>query len=326
MTTVVDSLVEDYLGRLHAAAAVLPPEQRADLLDGIREHIADARAAGAAADEATVRTLLDRLGTPEEIVAAAAGELAAPAAGPVRPSLAVEGWAVGMLTVGGLIPFVGWLIGVGLLWWSRRWTRGEKLLGTLVMPLGPLGFGMLGLVLGDWQCTDFPVVSAREVTSDGRFSSGVCEVGPLLPGPWNAAAAVAWGLLSVGVAALLLRRAVGRRRLESPVERQLPAGDGWTGLELGAVALLAAGGFLLPVVGAVGGLVLAVCSRRWRAWEKAVAALLVLAGPAVSVAFYVTKGEFPPGGNQALLASYFGSLLLSVCAALLLGLRLRART
>jgi len=33
-----------------------------------------------------------------------------------------------------LLPLIGWLAGVLLLWSSRAWTRGEKLLGTLLTP------------------------------------------------------------------------------------------------------------------------------------------------------------------------------------------------
>jgi uncharacterized membrane protein len=78
-TSTVDQLVADYLERLHRAAGALPHDQARELVDEIGGHIDSARAAGAAADEAAVRTMLDRLGTPEEIVASAR-EDAAPAA------------------------------------------------------------------------------------------------------------------------------------------------------------------------------------------------------------------------------------------------------
>jgi hypothetical protein len=62
-----------------------------------------------------------------------------------RPrGLALEIWAVVMLTLGSLIPVFGWAVGVVLLWSSGRWRRSEKLLGTLVVPGGP----GLALVLG----------------------------------------------------------------------------------------------------------------------------------------------------------------------------------
>ena len=45
--------------------------------------------------------------------------------------------AVCLLLIGGaLVPAIGWLAGVALLWASRAWTIGDKLLGTLVVPGG----------------------------------------------------------------------------------------------------------------------------------------------------------------------------------------------
>jgi hypothetical protein len=48
--------------------------------------------------------------------------------------LAVVGLVVGSL----VLPVVGWLVGLVLLWRSRSWTTLEKLLGTLVWPGGLL--------------------------------------------------------------------------------------------------------------------------------------------------------------------------------------------
>ncbi|HYU86509.1 MAG TPA: hypothetical protein VEK80_17025, partial [Kribbellaceae bacterium] len=77
-----DTLVGDYLGRLEQAAQVLPADRRTELVEEVRAHIAEARTAGAD-DLAAVRTVLDRLGSPDEIVAAAredaAGDDRAPA-------------------------------------------------------------------------------------------------------------------------------------------------------------------------------------------------------------------------------------------------------
>jgi hypothetical protein len=142
MTTgAADPLLTDYLSRLAAAAAVLPPDRRAELLAEIGEHIDAARAAGATADEAAVRTLLDRLGEPAEIVAAAADDQppapAYPGRPPGRTGVGLETAAVIMLTLGSFIPVLGWLIGAVLLWSSARWRPSEKLLGTLVVPGGP---------------------------------------------------------------------------------------------------------------------------------------------------------------------------------------------
>jgi uncharacterized membrane protein len=139
----VDRLVDQYLTRLADAAQALPPDRRAELLSEIREHIAAAMAEADGADEVAVRTMLDRLGQPEDIVAAAVEDDP-----PKDPSnagrsqthqrgLGLEIGAVVMLTLGSLIPVFGWAVGVVLLWSSGLWRRSEKVLGTLIFPGGP---------------------------------------------------------------------------------------------------------------------------------------------------------------------------------------------
>ena len=124
-----DALVDDYLTRLEAAAAALPADRRAELVQEISAHIDEARAAGQVPDEAALRGLLDRLGDPDDIVAAAwdtgrdasvGAETGGQARGERPPTSrrstwgAVEIAAVGMLALGGFfIP------------WSRRW-RGSS--------------------------------------------------------------------------------------------------------------------------------------------------------------------------------------------------------
>ena len=281
-TPVVDRLVADYLARLDAASVALPPDRRDELLEEIRGHIDGARAAGAAADEAAVRTLLDRLGPPEVIVEAARDDDAPPpawtrpgaATGPVRrPGTGLETAAVLLLTAGSLVPLAGWLLGVVLLWTSQRWSRGEKLLGTLVVPLGPGGVLYAAaylfpraetcvtspLPLGPDGLPVEPPPGAVECTTSGLTGSTRLALG--------AVAVVA----AVVVAVLLLRRAQRRAALEPP----RPAGASpWGGLEVAAVLLLALGGFVVPVVGPAVGLVLVWCSSRWTGREKAVATAL----------------------------------------------------
>lgn len=188
MTTprAAEQLVEVYLDRLDWAAAGLPPDRRDDLLDGIREHIAAARAADGVADEAAVRTLLDRLGTPEEIVAAAHDDdspprgaaprdpvppevapfPAPPGPGPSGPPGAAAtlpgGWgpvptaspwgplevaAVVLLGLGGcVLPVVGTLVGLPLAFLSSRWSRRDKGVAA-VLALGPAVVAVLFVLL-----------------------------------------------------------------------------------------------------------------------------------------------------------------------------------
>ena len=52
--------------------------------------------------------------------------------------------ALFLLPFGALaLPVLGWFVGVFLLWYSELWTRGDKLIGTLVIPGGILAPVML---------------------------------------------------------------------------------------------------------------------------------------------------------------------------------------
>jgi hypothetical protein len=106
-----DPLVDDYLARLEAAAAHLPRRRRAELVGEIEEHLEDALAESGD-DEIAVRNALERLGSPEEI-AAAAGD-----APPERGAL--ERAALIVLCFSFVLPLVGYVIGAGLVLASRR--------------------------------------------------------------------------------------------------------------------------------------------------------------------------------------------------------------
>jgi len=123
-------LATEWLDRLRAAAGQLPASEQADLVSEIEAHLAESIPPGAS--EAEVRKALDRLGTPEEIVAEAVGPLAH--AGPRRGT---HEWAAIILVLaGGFLFGVGWIAGVVLLWTSKAWTVRDKLIGTLVVPGG----------------------------------------------------------------------------------------------------------------------------------------------------------------------------------------------
>ena len=303
--TLVDTLVDSYLRRLEAAAARLPVDRREELLSEIREHIEGARAAGAAADEAAVRTLLDRLGAPEEIVASATEDAAttfALVSQPTRsPSTTLETAAVLMLTVGSLVPLVGWLVGVVLLCSSRRWRPAEKALGILVVPGGPGGLLVAGTFLGGQTCS--ATGSATSVPAPLPGSVGAlppesslppaptysysesCTGG--LPGPaWLPALLLVVSVVaSITVAVLLLRRAKERAAQEPD---RPPGPSAWGGLEVATVVLLAGGAFVLPVLSTIAGLVCLATSARWTPREKGVAALLALLPSALGLSAVLT--------------------------------------
>jgi uncharacterized membrane protein len=131
MTTSTHPLAADYLRRLERAAGVLPRRQRDELVAEIRDHLD----AGITTDatEADVRNLLDDLGSPEAIVAAARPEgdhRRLPERGPR------EVFALLLLVTGLPVILIGWFIGAALLLWSPLWTFRQKLLGLLVFPGG----------------------------------------------------------------------------------------------------------------------------------------------------------------------------------------------
>ncbi|WP_328610320.1 hypothetical protein OG943_14700 [Amycolatopsis sp. NBC_00345] len=150
-----DALITDYLDRLRRAGAGLPAATRAELLDDIAAHLAEL--VGPGADEARARQVLDELGTPEEIAAAAAAESGAPAGasaggpagGPARAGGGELAYDVGtvlvLLLAGFVVPVLGWIAGVVMLWNGPRWSTGEKWAGTLIWPAAIV---VTGMVLG----------------------------------------------------------------------------------------------------------------------------------------------------------------------------------
>lgn len=146
--------IERYLKRLSRAARDLPRARRRELVSEIEQHIRQALAEQPDSSEAEMLTLLDQVGDPAEIVAAANGDRE----GPVS-STRMETAAIVLLLAGGFLWGVGWLVGVVLLWSSSLWTRRDKLLGTLVVP-GGLATGLFLLSIaaidgGGRVCTSF---------------------------------------------------------------------------------------------------------------------------------------------------------------------------
>ncbi len=150
MTKTRHPLVEDYLGRLEAAAAHLPPARRAELTGDIAAHLSEAL--GPEPSDAEVLTALDRLGAPEEIVSAEQPRPAPPA----DPRGTREWAAIFLLLLGGFVAFLGWIVGLILLWSSRAWTTRDKLVGTLLWPGGlatGLGVALLMAAANPETCT-----------------------------------------------------------------------------------------------------------------------------------------------------------------------------
>jgi uncharacterized membrane protein len=141
-TNVASDAVNQYLAALARAGAHLPTEERDELVDQIREHLWAAQQSPGAT-EATVRTVIDRLGDPTEIVREASGlstatETTALMGARQSPWGVLEVLAIAFL-IGGtfLLPVIGPMIGLICAWLSSAWSRGDKLIAT-ALSSGPI--------------------------------------------------------------------------------------------------------------------------------------------------------------------------------------------
>lgn len=133
-----DALVREYLGRLELAAQVLPAGRRRELRVEIGEHIEAALAETTSRDEVAVRNVLERLGPPEDIVAAEVGPSPASAAPSQAGALEIGALALlaggAMLTpVFGVAALVLSMVGLVLVWSSAAWTSRQKRIATVIM-------------------------------------------------------------------------------------------------------------------------------------------------------------------------------------------------
>jgi hypothetical protein len=196
MNATSDPLVTDYLREVERGLAPLPRGRRAEVLADLREHLDAALAQ--AATEADVRNALDRLGAPAEVAGAALDEAGVRRHG---GGTGPEWWALALLGPGSLfVPVLGWLGGITMVWMSRVWSRGEKLLATLVFPFG--WFGSLMFV-------SFSVPARADCTTAPAGQVGTC-MGRVSGWLWAyAALAIVGPLVSIVV---LLRGLLRYRR------------------------------------------------------------------------------------------------------------------
>ncbi|MFH8622525.1 DUF1700 domain-containing protein [Streptomyces vietnamensis] len=153
MTGTEHPLVTDYLATIEREASFLPAGRREELLADLREHLAVA--VGDEQDAKTVRTALERLGSPTAIVAAAREEepeTATTAEPRTQPRTRTVATAV-LLGVSGIAtlanPLVGLAViavGLGLLWTSGVWEQRTKTLAT-ALTLGTSFAFLLGMFL-----------------------------------------------------------------------------------------------------------------------------------------------------------------------------------
>lgn len=156
MTSTTDRTAA-YLDDLARMLAELDPAERADVLDGVRDHVSSALGdLGHEPSDADLDRVFAELGSPGDIAAAALADRSAPRAqNSARPVLS-HAWvppvATGLIFLGAVLGIlvlpVGLLIGgLVLLWISPLWTAVEKVLGTILPVLGLGGFALSGLLL-----------------------------------------------------------------------------------------------------------------------------------------------------------------------------------
>jgi hypothetical protein len=173
MNVNTDPLVEGYLRHLEAVASALPAYRREELLTEIRAHLAEALRPVPPGDEAAVRSVLDRLGSPEEIVAAAADPLPAvpfvPVPVPVTNGLAVASLLFGIFWFGGIGSVAALVLGYRARRQIRNSAGGQR--GTSLATIG-IVLGWIGIALLVIAAVAAFVLLAATATTSGSPTTG----------------------------------------------------------------------------------------------------------------------------------------------------------
>lgn len=148
-----DTIVDEYLHALLVAATKLPGAAAAELVSDVREHVREAIAAAEVADEAAVRTILDRLGTPESIVEACLTPDShgfTPVPRPSTPAASMgltEMAAVLLMSIGSvMVPVFGPLAGIYFARASTKWSLRTKRRATWIGALSAAWFPLFTVV------------------------------------------------------------------------------------------------------------------------------------------------------------------------------------
>ena len=151
-----------------------------------------------------------------------------------------------------------------------RWRPGEKVLGTLIVPLGPAAVLWFALIpVSSESCTS----GTGTLSSDGTMTTvpQVCTHSGLILSAWVGIPLILfWLIAPIVVAVVLFKRAAARAAREPPVPitiEQLGAAR-WRGLEIAAVLLLSVGTFVVPIIAPITGLALAWTSDAGPAPKK----------------------------------------------------------
>lgn len=218
-----------FLHDVAVQASHLPASERRSLVADLVDHIDDAFASPWPGPiPVTIHHVLDELGSPNEIVDSATAWSSAPSGSPGGsergpsddgrgdPSreesllassngATYDAFALGALTVGFfVIPTIGWLVGLVLVWLGPRWSTAEKVLATVLWPVtvalpiicatllpdplaNPVALVVLAVVLLAW----WPYVVVRLVRASalsGRLLGSARTTRPGRRGPEEQAA------------------------------------------------------------------------------------------------------------------------------------------
>ncbi|MFK4791370.1 hypothetical protein [Microbacterium sp. ZW T5_56] len=195
-------------------------------------------------------------------------------------SLAYVLSAVAVYALAGfLLPVIGWIGGVVMLWISPVWRRAEKWAATLI----PLGLGAVVVGFG---------ISTAAAAIASHDTSGTEVANPLLPGGYDLIAitiTAGWIVLPLtasGMAIWLIIRALMRTGRLQPTS---------TGFATAAALVFALGGFVLPVVGWFVGIAMVSASAIWRRWQKVVAAVVPIAAAVAAIIASAVIAAQAPG-------------------------------
>lgn len=277
----ISTVGRGYLAELERALSGVAAEVRDGIMSGISEELSGLDAEAAAA---RIRTL----GDPEFIAAEARAEThtdSTPDSSPVpnrrKTSAGEPRWfsvlAALLVALGGIvIPVVGWVIGIAMVWMSTTWRRRDKWVVTLL----PVAGTMLATLLLFAQI--------------GAADSPSSPANPLVPSPFDSvwSSVIGSALIAVVTGVWLLWRAKPVWAAESVAADARvaavghdttvpsPSRVGW--YPVVTVLLLMLGGYIVPLLGWIFGVGMLWASDAWSRREKWVG---TLAGPAAIVAF-----------------------------------------
>jgi hypothetical protein len=229
-----DQIIDGYLAQVQIALGDLPIAQRAQIMGEVRDRITQARTSMADESDADIFRLLEQIGDPAAVATQGLASLPAPPR---------TGW-LEVAALAGLLLI--WPVGVVLLWFSRVWSRRDKLIGTLVPPGGvPIAIAVLVLSSSvQWTCDGGTYDANGHLISPGNCPPEPMTLGAvLLTVLFNGTVAL-WPILAISSALYLAWRAWGSTRQPRPAPTATPTGPS-RGPRLALILAVVAG----PLVG-----------------------------------------------------------------------------